>query len=40
MAHALGAPSAPAVLRNTAGGALAMGVTYAAGALLGAAGLS
>ena len=29
----------PAVLRNVAGGALAMGVTYAAGALLGAAGV-
>ncbi|KUL33661.1 hypothetical protein ADL22_32425 [Streptomyces sp. NRRL F-4489] len=32
------APAAPAVLRNVAGGALAMAVTYAAGALLGAAG--
>jgi VIT1/CCC1 family predicted Fe2+/Mn2+ transporter len=29
----------PAMLRNVAGGALAMGVTYAAGALLGAAGV-
>ncbi|MEV5954613.1 VIT family protein [Streptomyces sp. NPDC051987] len=29
----------PAVLRNVAGGALAMGVTYAAGSLLGAAGV-
>lgn len=29
----------PAVVRNVAGGALAMGVTYAAGALLGAAGV-
>jgi vacuolar iron transporter family protein len=29
----------PAVVRNMAGGALAMGVTYAAGALLGAAGV-
>ncbi|WP_406860125.1 VIT family protein [Streptomyces sp. HUAS MG47] len=33
------APPARAVLRNTAGGALAMGVTYAAGSLLGAAGV-
>ncbi|MET7682976.1 VIT family protein [Streptomyces sp. NPDC005423] len=29
----------PAILRNVAGGALAMGITYAAGALLGAAGV-
>ncbi|MFB4425467.1 VIT family protein [Streptomyces sp. QL37] len=34
-----GAPVRRAVLRNTAGGAVAMGVTYAAGALLGAAGV-
>lgn len=33
------APAAPAVLRNAAGGALAMAVTYAAGTLLGAAGV-
>lgn len=33
------APPARAVLRNVAGGALAMGVTYAAGSLLGAAGV-
>ncbi|MFF4115583.1 VIT1/CCC1 transporter family protein [Streptomyces sp. NPDC001714] len=36
----LGAAAAgPAVLRNVAGGALAMGVTYAAGSLLGAVGV-
>ncbi|NUP38210.1 MAG: VIT family protein [Streptomyces sp.] len=34
-----GARPAQAVLRNVAGGALAMGVTYAAGTLLGAAGV-
>ncbi|WEH42515.1 VIT family protein [Streptomyces sp. AM 2-1-1] len=34
-----GAPAVPAVLRNAGGGALAMGVTYAAGTLLGAAGV-
>lgn len=34
-----GAPARPAVLRNVAGGALAMAVTYATGALLGAAGV-
>ena len=34
-----GARPGPAVLRNVAGGALAMGVTYAAGTLLGAAGV-
>ncbi|MEW1654495.1 VIT family protein [Streptomyces sp. NPDC093707] len=33
------APVGPAVLRNVAGGALAMGVTYAAGVLLGAVGV-
>ncbi|MER5307845.1 VIT family protein [Streptomyces sp. NPDC002773] len=33
------APAAPAVLRTTAGGALAMAVTYGAGSLLGAAGV-
>ncbi|MEU8528849.1 MULTISPECIES: VIT1/CCC1 transporter family protein [Streptomyces] len=33
------APPARAVLRNVVGGALAMGVTYAAGSLLGAAGV-
>ncbi|WP_329247038.1 VIT family protein [Streptomyces sp. NBC_01478] len=33
------ADTRPAMLRNVAGGALAMGVTYAAGALLGAAGV-
>ncbi|MFE9247338.1 VIT family protein [Streptomyces sp. NPDC007088] len=33
------APARPAVLRNVAGGALAMAVTYATGALLGAAGV-
>ncbi|MER5205610.1 VIT family protein [Streptomyces sp. NPDC002825] len=33
------APTGPAILRNAAGGALAMGVTYAAGSLLGAAGV-
>ena len=33
------APVRPAVLRNVAGGAIAMGVTYAAGALLGASGV-
>lgn len=33
-----GAPVRPAVLRNTTGGAVAMAVTYAVGALLGAAG--
>ncbi|MFF6868471.1 VIT1/CCC1 transporter family protein [Streptomyces sp. NPDC012450] len=33
------APPARAVLRNVAGGALAMGVTYGAGTLLGAAGV-
>ncbi|MFI8964827.1 VIT family protein [Streptomyces sp. NPDC053493] len=33
------APPTPAILRNAAGGALAMGVTYAAGSLLGAAGV-
>ncbi|MGW8767408.1 VIT1/CCC1 transporter family protein [Streptomyces sp. NPDC055815] len=33
------APTGPAILRNVAGGALAMGVTYAAGSLLGAAGV-
>ncbi|MER7952764.1 VIT family protein [Streptomyces sp. NPDC096079] len=33
------APAGPAILRNAAGGALAMGVTYAAGSLLGAAGV-
>lgn len=34
-----GAAPATAILRNAAGGALAMGVTYAAGTLLGAAGV-
>lgn len=34
-----GAPARPAVLRNMAGGAAAMAVTYAAGSLLGATGL-
>ncbi|MFE3069450.1 VIT family protein [Streptomyces sp. NPDC059247] len=34
-----GAPTNPAILRNVAGGALAMAVTYATGALLGAAGV-
>ncbi|UNO44073.1 VIT family protein [Streptomyces sp. MST-110588] len=34
-----GAPVRPAVLRNVSGGALAMAVTYAAGSLLGAAGV-
>ncbi|MFE7510766.1 VIT family protein [Streptomyces sp. NPDC057540] len=33
------APTAPAILRNVAGGALAMAVTYGAGSLLGAAGV-
>ncbi|MFD7980424.1 VIT family protein [Streptomyces sp. NPDC059071] len=33
------APTTPAVLRNACGGALAMAVTYAAGSLLGAAGV-
>ncbi|MBB4980274.1 MULTISPECIES: VIT1/CCC1 transporter family protein [Streptomyces] len=33
------APTGPAILRNVAGGALAMAVTYAAGSLLGAAGV-
>ncbi|WP_433889928.1 VIT1/CCC1 transporter family protein [Streptomyces sp. CA-111067] len=33
------APVRPAIIRNAAGGALAMGVTYAVGALLGAAGV-
>ncbi|MFI1717136.1 VIT family protein [Streptomyces litmocidini] len=33
------APTGPAILRNTAGGALAMAVTYGAGSLLGAAGV-
>lgn len=33
------APARPAVLRNMAGGAVAMGVTYGAGVLLGAAGV-
>ncbi|MYX43977.1 VIT family protein, partial [Streptomyces sp. SID89] len=33
------APPGRAVLRNVAGGALAMAVTYAAGALLGATGV-
>jgi VIT1/CCC1 family predicted Fe2+/Mn2+ transporter len=33
------APRGPAVLRNVIGGAIAMGVTYAAGALIGAAGI-
>lgn len=33
------APAGAAVLRNMAGGAVAMGVTYAAGAALGAAGV-
>lgn len=33
------APVRPAVLRNALGGAIAMGVTYSAGALLGAAGV-
>ncbi|MFF0475917.1 VIT family protein [Streptomyces sp. NPDC004284] len=33
------APTGPAILRNTVGGALAMAVTYAAGSLLGAAGV-
>ncbi|MBY8876754.1 VIT1/CCC1 transporter family protein [Actinacidiphila acidipaludis] len=34
-----GAPARPAILRNAIGGALAMAVTYAVGALLGAAGV-
>ncbi|CAM5574473.1 membrane protein [Streptomyces tanashiensis] len=33
------APTGPAILRNAAGGALAMAVTYGAGSLLGAAGV-
>ncbi|MEE1818958.1 VIT family protein [Streptomyces sp. NPDC090082] len=33
------APAGPAILRNAAGGALAMAVTYGAGSLLGAAGV-
>ncbi|MFJ5830544.1 VIT family protein [Streptomyces sp. NPDC093089] len=33
------APTGPAILRNVAGGALAMAVTYGAGSLLGAAGV-
>ncbi|MFF9854093.1 VIT1/CCC1 transporter family protein [Streptomyces litmocidini] len=33
------APAGPAILRNVAGGALAMAVTYGAGSLLGAAGV-
>ncbi|MFD7440142.1 VIT family protein [Streptomyces sp. NPDC059909] len=33
------APARPAMVRNVGGGALAMGVTYAAGSLLGAAGV-
>ncbi|MFF0555329.1 VIT family protein [Streptomyces sp. NPDC004266] len=33
------APTGPAILRNVGGGALAMAVTYAAGSLLGAAGV-
>jgi VIT1/CCC1 family predicted Fe2+/Mn2+ transporter len=34
-----GAPARPAVIRNAAGGAIAMAVTYAVGVLLGAAGV-
>jgi vacuolar iron transporter family protein len=33
------APRGPAVLRNVIGGAIAMGVTYAVGTLIGAAGI-
>ena len=33
------APRGPAVLRNVLGGAIAMGVTYGVGALIGAAGI-
>ncbi|MFC4033707.1 VIT family protein [Streptomyces polygonati] len=34
-----GAPARPAIIRNAAGGAIAMAVTYAVGALLGASGV-